>query len=248
MEASSADKVAEQTVASGAAAAPTASPIQARLEELRGLADSLPVRAQQDTWAWFEELGKKTDKDRQAGAAELNELFRLGTPPRDLSGETEGILVAATLPPGVDQLVGVLTARWMPWQGKRFQVSRDKGDNLLTGSARFPAKLIWPLYGTKAHDRGRSAFEFDMRIEAGKADPDREVLVIDYSSVPSNPDTIIRQIRDELVEIVPSTYLGKILWAGGIPLANQLPIVGNLADSVGKGWPCIGYFALKQPL
>lgn len=246
MEVSGADKVEREVEKDQPAAA--GSPVEARLSELRALSERLPVRAQQDTWAWIEDLGKQAGKDREGAGAELNELFRLGTPPRGLEGETEGILVATMLPPGVDQVVGALTARWMPWQGKRFQVSRDKGDNLLTGSARFPAKLIWPLYGTKPHESGRSAFTFEMRTEAGKADPDRVVLVIDYSAIDSNPDVVIRQIRDELVELCPSTYLGKILWAGGIPLANQLPVVGNLAASVGKGWPCIGYFALKQPL
>ena len=38
------------------------------------------------------------------------------------------------------------------------------------------------------------------------------MLVIDYYPVESNPRFIIRQIRDELVEIVPGANLGKILW------------------------------------
>jgi hypothetical protein len=37
------------------------------------------------------------------------------------------------------------------------------------------------------------------------------VLVIDYESVPDNPNLLIRQIRDELVEIVPGANLGKML-------------------------------------
>jgi hypothetical protein len=36
------------------------------------------------------------------------------------------------------------------------------------------------------------------------------VLVIDYASLPDNPWPVSR-IRDELVEIVPNTYLGKML-------------------------------------
>jgi hypothetical protein len=37
------------------------------------------------------------------------------------------------------------------------------------------------------------------------------VLVIDYESVPENPNLLIRQIRDELVQIVPGANLGKML-------------------------------------
>jgi hypothetical protein len=55
------------------------------------------------------------------------------------------------------------------------------------------------------------------------------VLVIDYAPVTENPDLIIRQIRDELVQLLPSTYLGRILF--------KLP---------GDRLSNIGYFALKQ--
>ena len=37
------------------------------------------------------------------------------------------------------------------------------------------------------------------------------MLVIDYESVPTNPILLIRQIRDELVQIVPGANLGKML-------------------------------------
>jgi len=53
------------------------------------------------------------------------------------------------------------------------------------------------------------------RVEAGKDDPDTKVLVIDYAPVESNPDHLIRSIRDELVEIVPGANLGKILYRTG---------------------------------
>jgi hypothetical protein len=59
------------------------------------------------------------------------------------------------------------------------------------------------------------------------------VLKIDYGPVASNPRLVIRRIRDELVQIVPDTYLGKILWRSG---------EGDEAT-----YGCIGYFALRQP-
>jgi hypothetical protein len=95
--------------------------------------------------------------------------------------------------------------------GKKFDPAKKQGVNTLTDSARWPAKLIWPLYSTKDSPLGRSAFDFNTYVEPGRLDPDVKVLVIDYESVPENPSLLIRQIRDELVEIVPGANLGKML-------------------------------------
>jgi hypothetical protein len=61
-------------------------------------------------------------------------------------------------------------------------------------------------------DAGRlTAFEFRTRTEPGAVDPDTQVLVIDYAVVDCNP-ALVRRIRDELVELVPGSWLGKVLW------------------------------------
>lgn len=52
-------------------------------------------------------------------------------------------------------------------------------------------------------------------------------MVIDYANVEANPGLIIRSIRDELVQIVPGAYLGKIL--------VRLP---------GDKYEMVGFFAL----
>ena len=114
--------------------------------------------------------------------------------------------------PPVDRALRLLTGAWMPWLGKRFDAGSQIGDNTLTNSTRLVAKLLWPLYSTQEYGSNRAAFDFETRVEPGKNDPDRDVLVIDYFPVDSNPRFIIRQIRDELVEIVPGANLGKILW------------------------------------
>jgi hypothetical protein len=80
---------------------------------------------------------------------------------------------------------------------------------------------------TDAQD-GRLAFDFETYVDEGKEDPDRRVLVIDYSRVGKNPRLVIGSIRDELVEIVPGAHLGKILC--------RLP---------GGGYSRVGYFALR---
>ena len=99
----------------------------------------------------------------------------------------------------------------MPWLGKKFDSASQTGLNTLTSSARWPAKILWPLYSTRDAELGRSAFDFNTYVEAGRLDTSIDVLVIDYEGVESNPRLLIRSIRDELVEIVPGANLGKML-------------------------------------
>ena len=225
-----------ETAASTAQKAPPGaeealSDVARRVAELRKQVEESPGVASDAAWAWFKELGEEARDDRSAGAEKLNELFRLGVPPSGIDGQTEGIFVAPLITPPVDRALRMLTGSWMPWLGKRFDSTTSMGDNTLSGSARWPAKLLWPLYGTKPYGSNRAAFEFETRVEPGKDDPDRDVLVIDYHPVESNPRFIIRQIRDELVEIVPGANLGKILWRH------------NEDDHA-----LIGYFALRSEI
>ena len=101
---------------------------------------------------------------------------------------------------------------------------------MLRESARWPAKLFWPLYGTRPLGEDRTAFDFETRVEPSEDDgPPVDVLVIDYVVVDSNPRFLIKRIRDELVEIVPGANLGKILWRHG-----------------DGSYALIGYFALRN--
>ncbi|MFL5870918.1 MAG: hypothetical protein ACJ75R_07535 [Solirubrobacterales bacterium] len=211
----------------GSATTEAAAPIAARLDDLREMAREDAVGAQLATWAWIQELGKRRAVDG------LGELYRLGTPPQRLDGPTEGILVVPLIQGGVDRLIATVTGGWMPWLGKSFDSQASRGYNRLASSARWPAKLLWPRYGTTDDGDARGAFEFETAIEPGKADPEVQVLKIDYGPVESNPRLVIRQIRDELVELVPDTYLGKILWRAG--------------EGADESFTCIGYFALRQP-
>jgi hypothetical protein len=185
-------------------------PVAKRVQALRRQAKTDPTAARDEAWQWIEELSERSHKDRAAALDELQKLFATGKPAKP-SGQTEGILVSWTMHPLADRVIGAITDSWMPWVGKKFDPAKKKGINTLTDSARWPAKLIWPLYSTTDSPLGRSAFDFNTYTEAGKLDPDVKVLVIDYESVPENPNVLIRQIRDELVEIVPGANLGKML-------------------------------------
>jgi hypothetical protein len=184
-------------------------PVAERVEELRSLAKKETYVARDTTWAWFKELGER--RDEQA----LDEVFALGKAPKGLDGQTDGILVVSLIQGVLDRGMGLLSKAYLPWKGKRFDAANNRGDNLLTGFARFPAKLIWPRYETEPVPGGRAAFDFETRIEPGKHDPDTDVLVIDYAPVESNPDHLIRSIRDELVEVAGGAHLGKILYRTG---------------------------------
>ncbi len=189
--------------------------VEGRLERLREAATTRPVATAESAWVWLTELSKRSKTDAAAAAAECNELFRLGVPPTNLDGPTDGILVMTTTNPAMDAAVRAVTGLWMPWQGKRFHSEEGTGDNRMTRSSTVVSKLLWPLYSMRDAADGKLAFDFKTYVEAGKDDPDRQVMVIDYANVESNPRLAIRSVRDELVELVDGVYLGKILYRTG---------------------------------
>lgn len=179
---------------------------EARVSELRGR------EAAEEAWQWIGDLKERAKTDSAAAEAELDAIFRKGTAPGDLNGPTDGILVMTTTNAVVDAAARFVTGLWMPWQGKRFDLAAGTGDNRMTNNSKLPSKLLWPLYKMKDIADGKLAFDFKTYEDAGKLDPDVRVMVIDYADVKENPAVIIRSIRDELVEVVPGTYLGKILF------------------------------------
>jgi hypothetical protein len=193
----------------------TESSVADRVARLSALADSDAAAAREEAWAWVAELGRRTRRDREGALAELGELFRAGTPATGIDGPTEGSLVTFTVHPAFDTGIAALTTAWLPWAGKRFDAAAETGDNLLLRSARLPSKLLWPLYAIRDAEEHLAAFDFETRVEAGALDQDREVLVIDYAPVESNPALVIKSIRDELVSVVPGANLGKMLWRHG---------------------------------
>ena len=211
-----------------------ADPIEDRVARLRKLAAQDPASARDDAWAWIAELSRRARRDRDEALTELNHLFRAGRPSTGIDGQTDGTLVTFTVHPIFDTSIAALTTAWLPWAGKRFDALAATGDNLLLRSARWPAKLLWPLYGMRDAVERLAAFDFETRVEPGALDRDRDVLVIDYGPVESNPRVVIRSIRDELVEIVPGAHLGKMLWRSGS---------GEDASHT-----LLAYFALKSSL
>lgn len=202
--------------------------VEGRLQRLRDAAETKPVATAEAAWAWITELAKRSKRDAASADAECNELFRLGVPPTTLDGPTDGLLVMTTTNPALDAAVRAVAGLWMPWQGKRFHNEDASGENRMARNSTVVSKLLWPLYSMRDAAEGKLAFDFKTYVEAGKDDPDRQVMVIDYADIESNPRLLIRSIRDELVEIVDSVFLGKILYHSGSGKYNK-----------------IGYFALR---
>jgi hypothetical protein len=201
-----------------------------RVASLRAMAVEDPLAARDAAWAWFQRLGDLARSDRDEASAQLAGLFALGTPSVEIDGPSDGILVTPLIHPAADRIARVVTALWMPWMGKSFYRSEQRGDNRLTTAARWASKLLWPRYATRPAGDGRLAFDFETRVERGAAEPPVDVLVIDYAPVERNPRFVIRSIRDELVQLVPGAHLGRILWRHGD---------GHHTN--------IGYFALRTP-
>jgi hypothetical protein len=176
------------------------------------------------SWENLQQLGRAGSID------ELNALFAVGTAPNGLEGPTDGILVVPSMGRVRTPLVKAISRFYMPWLGKRFFEGESRGDNRFILSVRYPARLLWPSYSTRPNGAERTAFDFVTRTEAGGHDPDTQVLVIDYAPVESNPDRLIRRIRDEIVEVADGVFLGKILYR----------------DDPGH-YTNLGFFALRAP-
>lgn len=150
-------------------------------------------------------------KSHSEGWAALNGLFRDGKLPDPVpNGHYRGELVALDIAPGLTQFFQWLANRWMPWRGKTFDSSQQRGDNILTKDSYLLARLFNPLYRGFIADTSTTyrAFAFRTYAAPGLVDPDRTVLKIDYN-LKENPAFTVRRVLDELVQIDNGIYLGK---------------------------------------
>ena len=151
------------------------------------------------------------ERDRKRGFAALNEIFRAGSPPNPPpDGSYTGQLVALDVAPGLNQFIEMITSKWMPWKGKSFRPAQASGINIFTRDSLLPAHIFWPLYRDYEDESAKRyrAFSFRTYLAPGLADPDRQVLKLDYN-ISYNPRLSIRRVLDELVQVDTSLYLGK---------------------------------------
>lgn len=104
----------------------------------------------------------------------------------------------------------VLLDKKTPWLGKSFDSQAQIGFNIFTPVGASILKIATPLYkkfGLNT-DGNTRAYYFRTYTGKGKKDANTDVIKLDYDSA-ENP-FLIRIILDEIVEIAPQQYLGKI--------------------------------------
>jgi hypothetical protein len=189
-----------------------------QLSRLQTIATIDPQAAQDAAWAWIERLG--AGLPGRAAEIALAQLFGAGTP-AEVDGQTEGMLVGWTTPDTDLDRAGraiYVAARTtterlgvMPWLGKKFDRSAQRGTNSVTATAVILAKFLAPTYRMRRAGDHWEGFDMLNRVEDSVVSAGTRVLVLDYETIGTNPWPINR-VRDEAVQIVPGVYLGAKLW------------------------------------
>jgi hypothetical protein len=152
-------------------------------------------------------------RNRREVIGRLDALFAAGvTPDPQPSGFYPGRLLATSTWAPWDAVVAGLAPLWMPWQGKAFNPPAT-GVNWFTATA--PTRLaLQTLFHRYVPEMVLSdpieAFPFRTWVSGGELDPEVKVLKIDYD-FDANP-ALVRHILDELVQVAPGRYLGKVLF------------------------------------
>jgi hypothetical protein len=98
----------------------------------------------------------------------------------------------------------------VPWLGKSFESENARGFNIFTSAGAAMLKLLTPFYRNLRvnRDGNTDAYYFNTSTGPGFRDRGINTFKLDYDS-PENP-FLIRIILDEIVEIAPQEFLGKV--------------------------------------
>ncbi len=153
-------------------------------------------------------------RNRREVIRRLDALFAGGmAPDPPPSGFQVGRLLGTSTWAPWDSVVSRITQVWMPWLGKTFSPSTGTGLNRFspTTATRFALRALFPRHVPEMILAEQiEAFPFRTCVSAGELDPGVKVMKIDYD-FEANP-SLIRHILDELVQIAPGRYLGKVLF------------------------------------
>lgn len=105
----------------------------------------------------------------------------------------------------------VLLDKQTPWLGKSFDSENQIGFNIFTPFGAKILKIASPFYPKfSVNEEGNTrAYYFKTWVGKGLKDTGVDVLKLDYAAMRENP-LFIRIILDEVVEVAPQKYLGKI--------------------------------------
>ena len=104
----------------------------------------------------------------------------------------------------------LLGSRPVPWLGKSFESGNAKGFNIFTPRGASLLKIVTPFYKLFRlnKDGNTDAYYFKTSVGPGFKDAGVSVFKLDYDT-PQNP-FLIRIILDEMVEVAPGEFLGKV--------------------------------------
>jgi len=104
----------------------------------------------------------------------------------------------------------LLGSRPVPWLGKSFERVNDLGFNIFTPAGAKLLKIMTPFYDRFRvnADGNTEAYNFKTSTGPGFKDKAIETFKLDYDS--SENPFLIRIILDEIVEIAPQEFLGKV--------------------------------------
>jgi hypothetical protein len=147
----------------------------------------------------------------------MDALFAAGVAPTPSpSGFQQGRLLGTVTWAPWDAVVARIAQLWMPWLGKTFSPTTGTGMNRFTATiaTRSWLRALFPRHTPESITPDRlEAFPFRTCIAPGAVDSGVRVLKIDYD-FEANP-ALIRHILDEVVQIAPGRYLGKVLFRSG---------------------------------
>ena len=212
-----------------AAATSSSAPLsdQAYIDSLRALHAKSPAKAKALAWELFQELQKPSQQYRLAG------VFAQGTAPASPHGDCEGInmnLYGNPVLRGLDYLIRLgQMLGGMGWAGKTFNAN-GTGYNRLTRSTKIAALAVMPHYKLRKINGELIGFDFYHCIDNSPVAPNIPVRSLNYAAPEHNNPLILPRTRDEIVEIVPEVYLGRVL----------------IRDNF--GWNLSGYFGLRYPV
>ena len=121
----------------------------------------------------------------------------------------------------------------MPWRGKTFRASQQRGDNIFTKDLYFPGATLIPLPRLRRAFGPRLMWALPSGLHLvapGSVDADRSVPKIDYD-LEENPSLTVRRVLDELVKLDDDLYLGKRMRWWWRPAS---------------GWQTVAYFSLSR--
>ncbi|UGT38747.1 hypothetical protein LTV02_21760 [Nocardia yamanashiensis] len=195
------------------------SQVETRLAALRGLADTDAQAAQDAAIGWLTRLTR--DFGLPGTAAEIDELFALGTPPHPV-GPSRGHVIGWGDWDGLDPagralftFVKALCAAFGSsafWLGKKYS-PQGNSTNEWTPLFGNIARFVFPgvLKRTGGLYEGLDMITY---VEGAYSAPGTNALILDFSAIASNPK-LGRNIRDEVVQLVPGVHLARKTWNNG---------------------------------